>query len=99
MADEKSTASSSTGAGAKGKAAVETEPGTGGVKDGVFDGTVRYEGSVLVERDVDGGTVTVMTDKPRRGDRVQANELDVETGELKLSSKEADSGSATPPRR
>lgn len=99
MAEEKSTASSSTGAGVKGKAAEETEPGTGGLKDGVFDGTVRYEGSVLVERDVDGETVTVMTDKPRKGDRVQANEMDPETGELRRSTKEADSASAAPPRR
>jgi hypothetical protein len=92
MAEEKSTASSK-------QAAEEKAPGEGGLKDGVFDGTVRYEGSILVERDIDGETVTVLTDKPRRGDRIQANELNTATGEMQRSTKRADEGSATPPRR
>jgi hypothetical protein len=68
-------------------------------EDGEYAGDVRYEGTVLVERDVDGEWVSVLTDKPRPGDRVPAKELNVETGEREISSRKSDEGHATPPRR
>lgn len=58
-----------------------------GVKDGQFEGGVRYEGTVLVEREIDGQWVSVMTDKPREGDRIQAHTLNPETGKLETSSE------------
>lgn len=75
------------------KAATSEEPVSGDFpaegqevsKDGVFDGTTRYEGSVLVDRKVGDEIVTVMTDKPRPGDQVQAHTLNDETGKLEQS--------------
>lgn len=58
--------------------------------DGVFDGDVRYEGTVLVDREVDGETVSVLTDKPRRGDRVQAKTFDDATDKLTTSSESSE---------
>lgn len=57
-----------------------------GVTNDEFDGDVRYEGSILVERKVGDEWVTVMTDKPRPGDKVQQTVYDVEEGEFKSSS-------------
>ncbi len=56
-------------------------------KDGEFDGSTRYEGTVLVERKVGDDWVSVMTDKPRPGDKVQAHTLDMESGELTTSTE------------
>jgi hypothetical protein len=64
-------------------------------EDGVFNGETRYEGSVLVERKVGEDWVTVMTDKPRPGDRVQAQSLNVETGEREVSKESGDKPGAT----
>jgi hypothetical protein len=75
-------------------------PGDEGLisEDGEFTGEARYEGTVLVERKVGDDYVSVLTDKPRPGDRVASKELNVETGELQQSSHKADEGHATPPR-
>lgn len=66
-----------------------------GVKDGEFVGDTRYEGSVLVDREVDGEVVSVMTDRPRPGDRVQAHTLNVETGKLEQSQESTEKSGAT----
>lgn len=58
-----------------------------GVQDGEFVGDTRYEGTVLVERKFGDEWNVVMTDKPRPGDRVQAQTLNVESGELERSSE------------
>lgn len=84
MAEEKSKTTDNTGAGAQSQGATE-KPATEAPEDGVFDGEVRYEGSVLVDREVDGQTVSVLTDKPRKGDKVQARTFDDATGELTQS--------------
>lgn len=93
-------------AGAVVKAARTDEPVSGDFpaegqtisEDGVFDGTTRYEGSVLVERQVGDEWVTVMTDKPRPGDRIQAKTLNDETGELERSTESSEkSGAARMP--
>ncbi|MFA7264902.1 MAG: hypothetical protein WC054_01080 [Candidatus Nanopelagicales bacterium] len=64
-------------------------------EDGEFAGHTRYEGSVLVERKVGDDWVTVMTDNPRPGDRVQQHTLDRDTGELTHSSESTTKAGAT----
>ena len=54
-------------------------------EDGTFSGETRYEGTVLVDRKVGDDWVSVMTDKPRPGDKVQAHTLNPQTGELETS--------------
>ena len=69
-----------------------------GVKDGEFAGDTRYEGTVLVDRKVGDEWVSVMTDKPRPGDRVQAHSLNRETGQLETSQESGEkSGAARMP--
>lgn len=73
------------------KAAVEA----GRPEDGVFDGDVRYEGSILVDREIDGQVVSVLTDKPRKGDKVQAKTFDDVTGEFVQSQESTTKAGAT----
>jgi hypothetical protein len=89
MADAKSTASGDKVASEKGPEDYE--------KGADFDGEVRFDGSVLVDREIDGEVVTVMTDKPRKGDKIQAHELNDETGKLEPASDKGER--ITPPKR
>lgn len=67
-------------------------------KDGEFDGKTRYEGTILVDRQVGDDIVSVLTDRPRPGDKVQALTLNRETGELERSTESAEkSGAARMP--
>ena len=91
MADAKSTSSDDKSKTGEEKGAEEYEQGSD------FDGTVRFEGTVLVEREIGDDVVTVMTDKPRKGDKVQAQELNKETGKLEQSQDKGDR--ITPPKR
>lgn len=87
MAEEsKAKATEKTGAGAEGEAATEKSP-LDAPTDGVFDGNVRYEGSILVDREIDGEVVSVLTDKPRQGDKIQARTFDEKTGEFSQSTE------------
>lgn len=65
-----------------------------GIEDGEFTGDARYEGTVLVERKVGDSWVSVLTDKPRPGDRVQALTLDRSTGSLERSSESSEKAGA-----
>lgn len=87
-------------AGSTQKAARTTAPTTDGPDEsGEFDGTTRYDGTIQVSRKVGDSWVSVLTDSPRPGDRVEANTLNVETGKLERSSRKSDEGHATPPKR
>lgn len=67
------------------------------LEDGEFKGEFRYHGTVLVDReDEDGNVVSVMTDKPREGDRVQARTLNPDTGKLEASDQKASRPSTMP---
>ena len=95
MAEEiKAKATDKTGAGLESQAATEKSPDEAPA-DGVFDGNVRYEGSVLVDREIDDEVVSVLTDKPRQGDRVQAKTFDEKTGEFMQSSESTTKAGAT----
>ena len=97
MPEEKTPAQK---AGSAQKAARTTEATTDGPDEsGEFDGTTRYDGTIQVERKVGDDWVSVLTDSPRPGDRVEAKSLNVETGELERSSRKTDEGHAAPPRR
>lgn len=95
MAEDKIT--SSTKANTSGDEKVVTESKV--AETGEFDGEVRYDGTVLVDREIDGEVVSVLTDKPRKGDKVQAHEFNDSKDGLQQSTKESDAGSATPPKR
>jgi hypothetical protein len=105
--DKKAAAQRPTTATGGSKAAVETvdpapdkESTDQGHKDGVFLGDTRYEGTVLVDREIDGEWVSVMTDKPREGDRIQAHTLNVETGKRERSAESSEkAGAARMPGR
>lgn len=65
------------------------------IKDGEFQGNTRYEGTVLVDRKVNGEWVAVLTDRPREGDRIQQHTLNAETGKLEQSRESATKSGAT----
>ena len=94
MAESKAQTSDNTGAGAQSQGATEKPP-TEAPQDGVFDGNVRYEGSILVDREIDGQVVSVLTDKPRSGDKVQAKTFDEATGEFVQSKESTTKAGAT----
>lgn len=96
MAEEKAQTTDKTGAGATSQAATE-KPATEAPspEEGVFDGNVRYDGSVLVDREVDGQIVSVLTDKPRKGDKVQAKTFDDATGQLVQSQESSTKAGAS----
>lgn len=66
-----------------------------GVKDGEFTGDVRYESTILVERKVDDEWVSVMTDRPRAGDRIPAKTMNRETGKLEQSTESTTAAGAS----
>lgn len=67
--------------------------------DREFAGDVRFEGTILVERKVGDDWAVVLTDKPRPGDRIQAQDYNEDTGDYEVSKRDSTSTGGAPPKK